>query len=349
MLLAHVTHLPALLPAADSEVERVAACGVPGSQSWLCSTVYDITGSQRAAEIGDDLSGPLRIVLILLIAYILVRLARLLVRRVVRKMQREQTGDRISKIRHRTGLALLDTSPVPSVRRALRAETIGAVLRSVASAVIWATAGLMVLNEIGVNLAAIGLGASILGVAIGFGSQALVRDFLSGIFMLIEDQYGVGDVIDTGEATGTVEGVSLRTTRVRDAEGTVWHVPNGEIRRVGNKSQQWSRVILDVAVAYNADIERASQIIRQVAEDMAGEQELGGLITAKPELWGVEQVEADRVMIRLAVKTLPLEQWRIARALRERLKAALDEAGIAPISPAPITYNVEAGPPEPDR
>jgi small-conductance mechanosensitive channel len=338
-----------LAATAAEQAEKAAACGAPGEQSWLCSTVYDVTGSQRAAEIGDFFAVPLRIALILLTAFVSVRIARVLVRRVVRRMQGEAAGERISKIKQRTGLALLDTSPVPSVRRALRAETIGAVLRSIASVVIWATAFLMILDELGVNLAAIGLGASIVGVAIGFGSQALVRDFLSGIFMLIEDQYGVGDVIDTGEATGTVEGVSLRTTRLRDAEGTVWHVPNGEIRRVGNMSQQWSRVILDVAVAYNADLEQASQIIRDVALAMTDDPELGTLITDEPELWGVERVEAEQVMIRLAVRTLPLEQWRVARALRERLKAALDEAGIAPTSPAPITYSVEGGPPEPDR
>jgi small conductance mechanosensitive channel len=114
-------------------------------------------------------------------------------------------------------------------------------------------------------------------------------------------------------------------------------------------SQQWSRVILDVAVAYNADLEHASQVIGDVARAMTEDPDLGPLITDEPDLWGVERVEADQVMIRLAVKTLPLEQWRVARALRERLKAALDEAGIAPTSPAPITYSVEGSPPEPDR
>ena len=167
--------LPALAPTADASVQRVAACGPPGTQSWLCSTVYDVTGSQRAAEIGDDLAGPLRILVILLIAYIVVRISRVIVRRVVRNLSREETGERISRIRKRTGLALLDTSPVPTVRRALRAETIGAVLRSILSVLIWSTAGVMVLNEIGVNLAAIGIGASIIGVALGFGSQTLVR------------------------------------------------------------------------------------------------------------------------------------------------------------------------------
>jgi small-conductance mechanosensitive channel len=341
--------LSLLAATAAEQLEKVTACGPPGKQAWLCSTVYDLTKSQRAAEVGDDLAPLLRVLVIVLIAYVLVRITRVVVRRVVRNLQREQTGERISRIKHRTGLALLDTSPVPSVRRALRAETIGAVLRSIISALIWATAGIMILEDLGVNLAAIGIGASIIGVAIGFGSQALVRDFLSGIFMLIEDQYGVGDVIDTGVATGTVEGVSLRTTRVRDAEGTVWHVPNGEIRRVGNKSQQWSRVILDVAVAYDADIERATYVIRSAAEATAADRELGSVITDAPEVWGIEQVEADHVLIRLAVKTVPLEQWKVARALRARLKAALDDAGIAPASESVITYRVEGSPPERDR
>ena len=341
--------IPALAPAADAQVERISACGPPGTQTWLCSTVYDVTGSQRAAEIGDDLSGPLRILVILLIAYIVVRISRVIVRRVVRNLAREETGERISRIRKRTGLALLDTSPVPTVRRALRAETIGAVLRSILSVLIWSTAGVMVLNEIGVNLAAIGIGVSIIGVALGFGSQTLVRDFLSGIFMLIEDQYGVGDVIDTGLATGTVEGVSLRTTRLRDTEGIVWHIPNGEIRRVGNKSQQWARVVLDIPVAYDSDIARATEVIRRAATEVASSPELGSVITDDPEVWGIEQVEPDRVLIRLAVKTLPLEQWNVARALRARLKAALDGAGIAPASESVITYRAQSGAPERDR
>jgi moderate conductance mechanosensitive channel len=338
-----------LAATAAEQAEKAAACGVPGSQSWLCSTVYDVTGSQRAAEIGDSLSMPLRIVMIILVAYILVRIVRVVVRRIVRKMQQEQTGERISKIKQRTGLSLLDTSPVLGVRRALRAETIGAVMRSVASIVIWATALLMVLDELGVNLAAIGIGASIIGVAIGFGSQALVKDFLSGLFMLLEDQYGVGDVIDTGVATGTVEGVSLRTTRLRDAEGTVWHIPNGGILRVGNKSQQWTRVIMDVSVAYDADIERATYLIRSAAESLAADPDFGPAITETPEIWGIEQVMPDHVLIRLAVKTEPLEQWRVARALRARLKAALDDAGIGPASESVITYRAEGGSPASDR
>jgi small conductance mechanosensitive channel len=338
----------AVLPAADSAqeaAERAAACGPPGSEGWLCSRVYDITGSQSAAEIGDDLAVPLRVLLIVVVAYILVRISRVIIRRVVRNLQKEETADKISKLRHRTGLSLLDTSPVPSVRRKLRAETIGAVLRSVVSVLIWATAVVMILEEIGINLAAIGIGVSIVGVALGFGAQTVVRDFLAGIFMLIEDQYGVGDVIDTGVAAGTVEGVSLRTTRLRDAEGIVWHVANGEIRRVGNKSQQWSRVVLDITVAYDADLERASEVIKRAAFALATEPDYSGLITEDPEVWGVESVETDHVLIRLAVRTLPLEQWRVARALRARIKAALDDAGIPPTAESVVTYRAEGGAP----
>jgi small conductance mechanosensitive channel len=335
--------LAALPLDAASELEKAAACGPPGKQAWLCATVYDVTGSSRAAEVADDLATPFKVLVILLVAYLVVRVSRLVIKRIVRRLTAD-SGDRISKLRQRTGLALLDTSPVPSLRRALRAETIGAVLRSIVTALIWATAGIMVLDELGVNLAAIGIGASIIGVAIGFGSQALVRDFISGIFMLIEDQYGVGDVVDVGEASGTVEGVSLRTTRLRDVEGTVWHVPNGEIRRVGNKSQQWSRAVLDVAVAYDADLARAVEVIEATADAVWRDPEFSGVIVEQPEVWGVERVTAEQLLVRLAVKTQPLAQWRVARELRARLKAALDGAGIARTAATVVEYRREAGP-----
>ncbi len=329
----------------SSAVEKAAACGVPGKQSWLCSIAYDISGSQRTAEIADDFTTPLRIVLIIAVAFIVVRVSRLVIRRMVNRLSADTASDRIDTIRRRTGLAFLDTGPVPSVRRRLRAETIGAVLRSIVSVVVWATALLMVLGELGVNLAPLVAGAGILGVAIGFGSQALVRDFLSGIFMLVEDQYGVGDVIDAGEATGTVEGVSLRTTRLRDVEGTVWHIPNGEIRRVGNKSQQWSRAVLDVAITPDTDVMAATAVITRVAEELANDRDIGRVVLEKPEVWGVEEVGPDRVLIRLVVKTKPLEQWRVSRELRARIKQAFDAEGYTYPLPQQITV-VPGQPPE---
>ncbi len=326
-------------------LELVNACGPTGKQAWLCSAVHDLTGSARASQVADDLAKPFRILLILLVAYALVRLARLAIRRVVGRLSRDEASERLDKFRRRSGIALLDTGPVPSVRRALRAETIGAVLRSLVSALIWATAIVMVLDTLSVNLAAIGIGASIVGVAVGFGSQALVRDFISGLFMLVEDQYGVGDVIDTGVATGTVEGVSLRTTRLRDIEGVVWHVPNGEIRRVGNKSQQWARALLDIAIAYDSDLNVAQAAISDAAHSLSADPVFGLLVVDEPEMLGVEQITNDQVLIRLGLKTKPLEQWRVARELRARVKSALDAAGIRPGGDSVITYRPEGSPP----
>ncbi len=332
---------------ASATAEKITSCGAPGQQSWLCATAYDITGSQRTAEIADDFAKPLRILLIIAIAFIVVRVSRLVIRRMVKRLSAEGASDKIDTLRRRTGIAYLDTGPVPSVRRRLRAETIGAVLRSIVSVVVWAIAVLMVLGELGVNLAPLIAGAGILGVAIGFGSQALVRDFLSGIFMLLEDQYGVGDVIDAGEATGTVEGVSLRTTRLRDVEGTVWHIPNGEIRRVGNKSQQWARAVLDVAITPSTDVDDATAVILRVANEVAHGRELGRVVLEDPEVWGVEEVAPDRVLIRLVVKTKPLEQWRVARELRARIKHAFDAEGIE--APVPRQVTVLPEPPASEK
>jgi small-conductance mechanosensitive channel len=335
--------LPLLAASAADEIELTNACGPPGHRPWVCSTVFDITGNGRTAQLAND---AFRILVILLVAYFVVRISRLVIRRVVTRLARDTAAETIDKLRRRTGVALLDTSPVPNVRRALRAETIGAVLRSVVAALIWATAAVMILDTLDVNLAAIGIGASIIGVAVGFGAQSLVKDFISGVFMIVEDQYGVGDVIDTGVASGTVEGVSLRTTRLRDAEGIVWHIPNGSILRVGNKSQQWARALLDIPVAYDADLARATEAIRAGANAVADDPDYSHLVIDEPEVLGVEQVTNDQVVIRLGVKTQPLEQWRVARALRVRVKAALDDAGIRPVGESVITYRTEGGPPK---
>jgi small-conductance mechanosensitive channel len=211
------------------------------------------------------------------------------------------------------------------VRAEQRIDALSSVLRSVLSFVIWLTALLMCLGEVGIDLGPLIAGAGVLGVAIGFGSQSLVRDFLSGAFILVEDQFGVGDIVDVGEASGTVEAVSLRTTRLRAIDGTVWHVPNGEIRRVGNMSQHWSRALLDIEVAYDTVVEHARAVIKRVA-DAVWDGDDG--VLEEPEPWGVEQLGANGVMLRLVVKTTPSQQWRVSRELRERIKVAFDDEGI---------------------
>jgi small-conductance mechanosensitive channel len=224
--------------------------------------------------------------------------------------------------------ARLHTEAIRMKRAEQRAQTLDSLLRYATTIIIAALTVLMVLAELGVNIAPLIAGAGIVGIALGFGAQSLVRDFLSGMFMLAEDQYGVGDFVDVGEASGTVERVTLRVTKMRDVEGTVWYVPNGEIRRVGNMSQLWSRIVLDVEVAYDTDIAAASAVIQRVADEEWRRQRSGARIIEQPEIWGVERFDPSAIVIRLAVKTRPGEQWAAGRALRASLKAAFDETGI---------------------
>jgi moderate conductance mechanosensitive channel len=315
---------PSLVLAAASDPGLVDACGPKGEQSWLCSTVYRITGDSGAADVADALSKPIRILVVLLSAWILVRISRVLTRRLVKHM-----SGGVEKLAAMRSVPFVDTGPMPQARRQQRAETIGAVVRSVVAIAIWSIAVLTVLEILGVNLGPLIAGAGIAGVALGFGAQSLVKDFLSGMFMLMEDQYSVGDVIDTGEATGTVEGISLRTTRLRDIDGVVWYVPNGNILRLGNKSQQWSRAVVDVPVTFQADAEAATDVIRTVADQVWHDPELASIILSEPSVLGVEDLAPGRVVIRVVVRTRPQEQWTVERELRVKIKAALDASGIA--------------------
>jgi moderate conductance mechanosensitive channel len=292
-------------------------CGV--EPSWVCQQVLDVSdGNEFLARTADFLlAKPLQIALILLGAWVVNRLVR---RTVDRFVQRVRAGDLV--------LSRLAADDAGRQRAAARAETISQVLRSVTTAVVYGIAMLLVLGEIGINLGPLLAGAGIAGVAVGFGAQSLVKDFLSGVFMLVEDQYGVGDVVDLGEANGVVEAVTLRATRLRDVDGTVWHVPNGAVTRVANKSQQWSRAVLDVTVAYGSDVRHASQVIQATADTLWHEEDWQESILEEPEVWGVESVGADGVVIRLVLKTKPAEQWRVLRELRVRIKDALDAEGI---------------------
>jgi small conductance mechanosensitive channel len=319
-----VTPTLLLAAAGANDPALVAACGPKGQQSWLCSTTFRVTGSSGAAEVADALSKPLRIVLIFVVAWIAVRVAKALVNRFVRHMS--SGVERLAVMG--SGFSLVDTQPMSDARRTQRAATIGAVLRSVLAILIWSIAVVTALDELGVNLAPLLAGAGIAGIAIGFGAQSLVKDFVTGLFMLLEDQYGVGDLVDTGVATGTVEGVSLRTTRLRDPDGVVWHVPNGSILRLGNKSQQWSRAVVDVAIAYAADLDAAVGALREVTAAVSRERDYAPLMLDEPSVLGVESLVPGRIVIRVTVRTRPQEQARVERELRARIKAAFDAAGI---------------------
>jgi small conductance mechanosensitive channel len=223
--------MPAVLLAV-SDATQQKACGPPNDANWLCTQTLRITGSERAAEVADALAVPLRIALILLTAWVVVRLLNRTISRGV------------TRLRDQASLSLLGTSArlpmseTAMLRRAQRSATISSVLRNAASIIVWSIATLIVLGEIGISLGPIIASAGIAGVALAFGTQSIVRDYLAGLFVVLEDQYGVGDQIDAGVATGTVEWVSLRMTRLRDDDGVAWHVPNGEIKRVANYSQR---------------------------------------------------------------------------------------------------------------
>ena len=268
------------------------------------------------------------VLLIVVLAFVLRLVLHRLIRKVIHEAVSTSVPVAIRPLRGRGEGTVLAGTPLLTERRRQRTETIGSVLRSVTSVLVFAVASAMVLGELGLELGPVLASAGIVGVALGFGAQNLVKDFLNGMFMILEDQYGVGDAIDAGEASGIVEAVGLRTTRLRSVDGTVWHIRNGEILRIGNMSQGWSRALLDISVAYDTDTDHAAAVIKRVADGVWKDEELGGLVLEEPEVWGVENLGVDGIAIRLVVKTAPLEQWTVARELRRRVKTAFAEEGI---------------------
>lgn len=224
---------------------------------------------------------------------------------------------------------VLFTSPLAAMRIVQRTRTLGSVLGNVVTAAIVIVAILLLFNEYVPNATgAFALITAALGAGLGFGAQNLVKDVLNGLFIVAEDQLGVGDVVDLGPATGVVEGVQVRITKVRDVNGTLWFVRNGEILRVGNMSQGWARVIVDLAVPYDADTDAVQDKILATAVDMANNTKWKSRILEKPEIWGIESISAEAIVVRLVVKTASSAKDDVARELRGRLKRSLDEAGI---------------------
>ncbi len=297
--------------------------------STLCFQVYKATGNEwLAGSTNWLLTKPLKILMIIVIAFVV----RLLIRRLINRVTTLPRGSGklpalLRPLRERApevlGSAVIE-------RRRQRAQTIGSVLKSMATFLVYGLAFILVLGELGLNLGPIIASAGIIGVAIGFGAQNLVKDFLSGIFMMVEDQYGVGDVVDIGEATGTVEAVGLRITTLRDLKGTVWYVRNGEVLRVGNSSQGFAVAVVDVPLGYTADVERASTVLGQTAAAAAESDLLKDNVLEPPEMLGVESVTPEGIQLRLTVKVRPGKQWAVQRALRAQLLAALEEAGFEP-------------------
>jgi small conductance mechanosensitive channel len=185
-----------------------------------------------------------------------------------------------------------------------------------------------ILSELGIAIGALAAGAGILGAALGFGAQSLVKDFIAGLFIVVEDQFGVGDFVDLGTATGVVESIRLRVTQVRDTEGTVWYVRNGEILRVGNQSQGWSRIILDLPLAYNSDLDKAKKVLEAAALKLTETPAMKSGLIGKPEIWGIQALAGEEVVFRMVQQVRPSKKEALTRALRAEVKTALDKAGI---------------------
>ncbi|RST18134.1 mechanosensitive ion channel family protein [Streptomyces sp. WAC05374] len=265
------------------------------------------------------LSTGLRILLILAVAVVLRHLVRRALTKLIERMNRSAQAVEGSAL---GGLL------VNAERRRQRSEAIGSVLRSVASFLIMGTAGLMILGAFNVNLAPLLASAGVAGVAIGFGARNLVTDFLSGVFMILEDQYGVGDSVDAGVASGEVIEVGLRVTKLRGDNGEIWYVRNGEIKRIGNLSQGWSTATVDVTVRPTEDLDRVRAVITEVGEDMAKEEPWNERLWGPVEVLGLNEVLLDSMTIRLSAKTMPGKSLGVERELRWRIKRAFDEVGI---------------------
>jgi small conductance mechanosensitive channel len=293
----------------------------------LCRQVLDWTGSQWLANSSYlIIVKPLRIIAIILVAMLIRWLLHRAIRRLTSSTSRAAMPALLKPLKEKTNTA--EAGQFIPERRQQRAEAIGSVLRSFVTAVVFTMAAMLVLGELGFNLGPLLASAGIVGVALGFGAQSLVKDLIAGLFMLLEDQYGVGDTVDLGDATGVVETVGLRVTTVRDGRGVLWYVRNGEIVRVGNKSQGWAMVVIDIPIGF-VNAEQAGAVLRKAALGLADEPAHATEFLEPPDVVGVEQMTVDGAVIRTIAKTTADGQPTVQRELRRRLSDALDSSGLS--------------------
>lgn len=276
----------------------------------------------RAHTLQVYLVGPLRILLIVIVAFVVTRLVTRLARRLV------------------GSLRLVSPLVKATARGEDRIKTLAGVFASVFRVIIWIVALLTVLGQLKINLAPFVATATVIGAALGFGAQTLVKDFLSGILILAEDQYGVGDSIVVGSGgsgtSGTVEGVNLRTTRVRGLDGVVWYVPNGDIRTVGNNTEGDSQALVDVVVPHGTDLEAAGRVAEQAARELAAEAEWEGVFIGEPTFAGVQATDHDGASLRIMAWTKPGQHFRACRQLRLRILERLRQSGLAWADVVPV-------------
>jgi moderate conductance mechanosensitive channel len=316
-------------------------CWSESSGNDLCRLVHQVTGSEELARASDWLiAKPTSIFLLIIIGFIV----RWVLHRLINRLTRRAATATVPEL-FQAGTAakarelFLEAATLTAERRQQRAETMASMLKSITTGVVFSIVGFMAIAQLGYDIAPLIASAGIIGVALGFGAQSLVKDFLSGICMILEDQFGVGDAVDVGATTGTIESVGLRITRLRDANGTIWYVRNGEILRVANMSQSWARTVLDISVGFSADLDRVQDILRDAADSVWENPELRPFILDEPEVVGVERWEADGVVVQVVVKTSPDEQRLVASRLRERIMAGLDAEQIETPLPQRVVWH----------
>lgn len=277
--------------------------------------------AQYWADNWDIIVGKLiAIAVILAIAFLIRWILHFVIDRVVNRI--------VSGVKRKqdvTDTQALQASPLAAVRVVQRTRTLGTVLRNIVNVTLFIIVTLMIVNVIDTSiLGSFALLGAAIGAGLGFGAQNIVKDVLNGLFMVVEDQVGVGDVVDLGPATGIVEDVQIRITKVRDVNGTLWFVRNGEILRVGNMSQGWARVILDLAVPYDADVEAVEAEMLRTAVELSQSGKWRSRVLEKPEIWGLESISDDAMVIRIVMKVRTSSKDDVARELRTRLKHSLD-------------------------
>jgi small-conductance mechanosensitive channel len=221
-----------------------------------------------------------------------------------------------------------EKDPLQAAEAKKRAQTLGSILRHALLVIICFIAVLMVLGELGIQLGPLLATAGIGALAVGFGAQSLVKDVISGFFIILENQYRIGDVIEAAGVSGLVESVSLRRTVLRDLEGKVHTIPNGEIKIVSNLSKEWSRTVIDVAISYREDVDQIIHLLSQIGRELEAEEAYKSVILEPLQIWGVERFGESGWAIRTVMKTIPLKQWEMGRELRRRIKKRFDEKGI---------------------
>lgn len=288
----------------------------PAPEQWSWAWWLDVFTSIGGKALG--------VAIIIVAAVVLSWLLRVVIRRVVtRIVNGAKTKASVDDTQ------ALDRSPLAAVRLVQRTRTLGSILQNIVNVILGIVAIILIVNTIDATiLGSFALLTAALGAGLGFGAQNIVKDVLNGIFIVAEDQVGIGDVVDMGLATGVVEYVSVRITHIRDVNGTLWYVRNGEVTRIGNMSQGWSRVIIDLAVPTDADIDEVESAMLGAARDLAREAKWRTRILAQPEIWGLESISGDAIVIRLVIKTRPTAKDDVARELRSRLKRAIDEIGV---------------------